>query len=155
MKAVILAGGYGTRLSEATNLIPKPMVEIGGKPILWHIMKTYSHYGINEFIICCGYKGYVIKEWFSNYFLHTSDVTFDSVSIVGKIFSNLDYAPYVEKGTGIYAKDGNGRLVPWVYCVKAGKYKGWHYTEGQRPHPFLEPARDSSKSKVERMLAGE
>ena len=77
MKAVILAGGYGTRLSEATNLIPKPMVEIGGKPILWHIMKTYSHYGINEFIICCGYKGYVIKEWFSNYFLHTSDVTFD------------------------------------------------------------------------------
>ena len=77
MKAVILAGGYGTRLSEATNLIPKPMVEIGGKPILWHIMKTYSHYGINEFIICCGYKGYIIKEWFSNYFLHTSDVTFD------------------------------------------------------------------------------
>lgn len=85
----------------------------------------------------------------------TSDVTFDSVSIVGKIFSNLDYAPYVEKGTGIYAKDGNGRLVPWVYCVKAGKYKGWHFTEGQRPQPFLEPARDSSKSKVERMLAGE
>lgn len=77
MKAVILAGGFGTRLSEATHLIPKPMVEIGGKPILWHIMKTYSHYGINEFIICCGYKGYVIKEWFANYFLHTSDVTFD------------------------------------------------------------------------------
>lgn len=77
MKAVILAGGYGTRLSEATDLIPKPMVEIGGKPILWHIMKTYSHYGINEFIICCGYKGYVIKEFFSNYFLHMSDVTFD------------------------------------------------------------------------------
>lgn len=77
MKAVILAGGYGTRLSEATNLIPKPMVEIGGKPILWHIMKTYSHYGINEFVICCGYKGYVIKEFFANYFLHMSDVTFD------------------------------------------------------------------------------
>lgn len=77
MKAVILAGGFGTRLSEATNLIPKPMVEIGGKPILWHIMKTYSYYGINEFIICCGYKAYVIKEWFANYFLHTSDVTFD------------------------------------------------------------------------------
>lgn len=77
MKAVILAGGLGTRLSEATHLIPKPMVEIGGKPILWHIMKTYSHYGIKEFIICCGYKGYVIKEWFANYFLHTSDVTFD------------------------------------------------------------------------------
>lgn len=77
MKAVILAGGYGTRLSEATNLIPKPMVEIGGKPILWHIMKSYSHYGINEFVICCGYKGYVIKEFFANYFLHMSDVTFD------------------------------------------------------------------------------
>ena len=77
MKAVILAGGLGTRLSEATNLIPKPMVEIGGKPILWHIMKTYSHYGINEFIICCGYKGYVIKEYFANYYLHQSDVTFD------------------------------------------------------------------------------
>ncbi len=77
MKAVILAGGLGTRLSEATHLIPKPMVEIGGKPILWHIMKTYSHYGIKEFIVCCGYKGYIIKEWFANYFLHTSDVTFD------------------------------------------------------------------------------
>lgn len=77
MKAVILAGGFGTRLSEATQLIPKPMVEIGGKPILWHIMKTYSKHGINEFIICCGYKGYVIKEWFANYFLHTSDVTID------------------------------------------------------------------------------
>ena len=77
MKAVILAGGFGTRLSETTHLIPKPMVEIGGKPILWHIMKTYSHYGVKDFIICCGYKGYVIKEWFANYFLHTSDVTFD------------------------------------------------------------------------------
>ncbi len=77
MKAVILAGGFGTRLSEATNLIPKPMVEIGGKPILWHIMKTYAEHGITEFVVCCGYKGYVIKEWFANYFLHTSDVTFD------------------------------------------------------------------------------
>ena len=76
MKAVILAGGLGTRLSEETSLKPKPMVEIGGKPILWHIMKSYSHYGINDFIICCGYKGYVIKEYFSNYFLHMSDVTF-------------------------------------------------------------------------------
>ncbi|MEG2068037.1 MAG: glucose-1-phosphate cytidylyltransferase [Tannerellaceae bacterium] len=75
MKAVILAGGLGTRLSEATNLIPKPMVEIGGKPILWHIMKTYSHYGINDFIICCGYKQYVIKEYFANYFRHNSDMT--------------------------------------------------------------------------------
>jgi glucose-1-phosphate cytidylyltransferase len=77
MKAIILAGGLGTRLSEETVLKPKPMVEIGGKPILWHIMKIYSHYGINEFIICCGYKGYVIKEYFANYFLHQSDVTFD------------------------------------------------------------------------------
>ncbi|MGD1904622.1 MAG: glucose-1-phosphate cytidylyltransferase [Leptolyngbyaceae cyanobacterium] len=77
MKAVILAGGLGTRLSEETHLRPKPMIEIGGKPILWHIMKIYSTYGINEFIICCGYKGYLIKEYFANYFLHTSDVTFD------------------------------------------------------------------------------
>ncbi|HAU69003.1 MAG TPA: glucose-1-phosphate cytidylyltransferase [Gammaproteobacteria bacterium] len=77
MKAVLLAGGLGTRISEETNLKPKPMVEIGGKPILWHIMKMYSAHGINEFIICCGYKGYVIKEYFANYFLHMSDVTFD------------------------------------------------------------------------------
>jgi glucose-1-phosphate cytidylyltransferase len=77
MKAVILAGGLGTRLSEETSVRPKPMVEIGGKPILWHIMKIYASHGINEFIICCGYKGYVIKEYFANYFLHMSDVTFD------------------------------------------------------------------------------
>lgn len=77
MKAVILAGGLGTRLSEETDLKPKPMVEIGGKPILWHIMKIYSANGVNDFIICCGYKGYVIKEYFANYFLHMSDVTFD------------------------------------------------------------------------------
>ncbi|WP_087069395.1 glucose-1-phosphate cytidylyltransferase [Cyanobium sp. NIES-981] len=76
MKAVILAGGLGTRLAEETHLKPKPMVEVGGKPILWHILKTYSHFGIQEFVICCGYKGYVIKEYFANYFLHTSDVTF-------------------------------------------------------------------------------
>ncbi|MBX9597733.1 MAG: glucose-1-phosphate cytidylyltransferase [Burkholderiales bacterium] len=77
MKCVLLAGGLGTRLSEETSVRPKPMVEIGGKPILWHIMKIYSHYGVNEFIICLGYKGYVIKEYFANYFLHMSDVTFD------------------------------------------------------------------------------
>lgn len=76
MKAVILAGGLGTRISEETHLRPKPMVEIGGMPILWHILKIYSFHGINEFIICCGYKGYVIKEYFANYFLHMSDVTF-------------------------------------------------------------------------------
>jgi glucose-1-phosphate cytidylyltransferase len=77
MKAVILAGGLGTRLSEETALKPKPMVEVGGRPILWHIMKSYSSHGIHDFVICCGYKGYVIKEFFANYFLHTSDVTFD------------------------------------------------------------------------------
>ncbi|MFC0118861.1 glucose-1-phosphate cytidylyltransferase [Pseudoalteromonas xiamenensis] len=77
MKAVILAGGYGTRITEETRFKPKPMVEVGGKPILWHIMKLYSFYGINEFIICCGYKGNVIKEYFANYFLYSSDVTFD------------------------------------------------------------------------------
>ncbi|MEZ3136797.1 glucose-1-phosphate cytidylyltransferase [Stutzerimonas kunmingensis] len=77
MKAVILAGGLGTRISEESHLKPKPMIEIGGKPIIWHIMKIYSHYGINDFVICLGYKGYVIKEYFANYFLHMSDVTFD------------------------------------------------------------------------------
>ena len=77
MKVVILAGGLGTRISEETNYKPKPLVEIGGMPILWHIMKIYSEYGLNDFIICCGYKGYLIKEYFSNYFLHMSDVTFD------------------------------------------------------------------------------
>jgi glucose-1-phosphate cytidylyltransferase len=77
MKAVILAGGLGTRISEETSTKPKPMVEIGGKPILWHIMKSYSAHGVNDFVICCGYKGYVIKEYFANYFLHMSDVTFD------------------------------------------------------------------------------
>lgn len=86
MKAVILAGGLGTRLSEETHLKPKPMVEIGGKPILWHIMKIFSAHGVNEFIICAGYKGYMIKEYFANYFLHTSDVSFnmvdDSVEII-------------------------------------------------------------------------
>ena len=77
MKAVILAGGLGTRIAEESDSRPKPMITIGGMPILWHIMKMYSHYGINEFIVCCGYKGYVIKEYFANYFLHMSDVTFD------------------------------------------------------------------------------
>ena len=77
MKAVILAGGLGTRISEETHLKPKPMIEIGGKPILWHIMKMYSAHGVNEFVICCGYRGYLVKEYFANYFLHMSDVTFD------------------------------------------------------------------------------
>jgi glucose-1-phosphate cytidylyltransferase len=80
MKAVILAGGFGTRITEESHVKPKPMIEIGGKPILWHIMKIFSSYGINEFIICCGYKSYVIKEYFANYFLHMADVTFDLAS---------------------------------------------------------------------------
>lgn len=77
MKAVILAGGYGTRISEESHLKPKPMIEIGEKPILWHIIKEYSHYGINEFVICCGYKQHIIKEYFNDYYLHNSDITFD------------------------------------------------------------------------------
>src|SRR5882672_10083386 len=80
MKAVILAGGVGTRLAEETTIRPKPMVEIGGRPILWHILKIYSAHGINDFIICLGYKGYMVKEYFANYFLHMSDVTFDMAS---------------------------------------------------------------------------
>jgi glucose-1-phosphate cytidylyltransferase len=80
VKAVILAGGFGTRISEESHLKPKPMIEIGGRPILWHIMKSYSHYGINDFVICLGYRGYVIKEYFANYFLHMSNVTFDLCS---------------------------------------------------------------------------
>ncbi|PJA33863.1 MAG: glucose-1-phosphate cytidylyltransferase [Zetaproteobacteria bacterium CG_4_9_14_3_um_filter_53_7] len=89
MKAVILAGGLGTRISEETHLKPKPMIEVGGKPILWHIMKTYSAHGINEFIICLGYKGYMIKEYFANYFLHTSDVTFDMNDNSMKVHQNI------------------------------------------------------------------
>jgi len=88
MKAVILAGGLGTRLSEETDIKPKPMVEIGGKPILWHIMKTYSAHGVNDFIICCGYKGYLIKEYFANYFLHMSDVTFSMRDNSMKVHEN-------------------------------------------------------------------
>jgi glucose-1-phosphate cytidylyltransferase len=88
VKAVILAGGLGTRLSEETSVRPKPMVEIGGKPILWHIMKIYSAYGVNEFLVCLGYKGYMIKEYFANYFLHTSDVTFDIPANKMEVHSN-------------------------------------------------------------------
>jgi glucose-1-phosphate cytidylyltransferase len=87
-KAVILAGGLGTRISEESHLRPKPMIEIGGRPILWHILKTYSHYGINDFVICCGYKGYIVKEYFANYFLHMSDVTFDMTKNKMEVHSN-------------------------------------------------------------------
>jgi len=88
MKAVILAGGLGTRISEESHLKPKPMIEIGGKPILWHLMKIYSAHGINDFVICCGYKGYVIKEYFANYFLHNSNITFDLKNNQMKIHDN-------------------------------------------------------------------
>ncbi|MDH5325771.1 MAG: glucose-1-phosphate cytidylyltransferase [Gammaproteobacteria bacterium] len=88
MKAVILAGGLGSRISEETEVKPKPMVEIGGKPILWHIMKIYSTYGINDFIVCLGYKGYVVKEYFANYFLHMSDITFDMVKNKMEVHNN-------------------------------------------------------------------
>ena len=89
MKVVILAGGLGTRISEETGTKPKPMVEIGGKPVLWHIMKMYSAHGINDFVICCGYKGYIIKEYFSNYFLHMSDVTFDMANNTREVRDNF------------------------------------------------------------------
>src|SRR5579859_6627284 len=88
MRAVILAGGLGTRISEESHLKPKPMIEIGGKPIIWHIMKIYSHYGVNDFIVCLGYKGYVMKEYFANYFLHESDVTFDMVNNKMQVHQN-------------------------------------------------------------------
>ena len=88
MKCVILCGGFGTRISEESYIKPKPMIEIGGKPILWHIMKIYSAYGVNDFIICLGYKGYVIKEYFANYFLHMSDVTFDMCNNNMKVHNN-------------------------------------------------------------------
>ena len=89
MKAIILAGGAGTRISEETHLKPKPMIEIGGKPILWHIMKIYSAHGINDFVVCCGYKGYLIKEYFANYFLHTADVTFNMKKNTMQVHQNM------------------------------------------------------------------
>jgi glucose-1-phosphate cytidylyltransferase len=89
MKCVILAGGFGTRLSEETHLKPKPMVEIGGRPILWHIMKIYSAFGVNDFVVCCGYKGYLIKEYFANYALHMSDVTFDMANYTFAVHQRL------------------------------------------------------------------
>jgi glucose-1-phosphate cytidylyltransferase len=110
MKAVILAGGLGTRLSEATSLIPKPMVEIGGKPILWHIMKTYGHYGINDFIICCGYKQYVIKEYFANYFRHNCDMTVDLSDNSVQIHDNKSEKWKVTRiDTGLHTMTG-GRI---------------------------------------------
>ena len=122
MKAVILAGGLGTRLSEETVTKPKPMVEIGGKPILWHIMKTYSHYGINDFIICCGYKGYVVKEYFANYFLHQSDVTFDMKAnkmTIHKDRSEPWTVTLVDTGDNSMTGGRLKRIFPYVKDAKA------------------------------------
>jgi glucose-1-phosphate cytidylyltransferase len=111
MKVVILAGGFGTRLSEETAIKPKPMVEIGDKPILWHIMKIYSHYGFNDFIICLGYKGYLIKEYFANYYLHQSDVTFDLSNNIMKVHQNYSEPWKVTLvDTGLHTMTG-GRLL--------------------------------------------
>jgi glucose-1-phosphate cytidylyltransferase len=105
MKAVILAGGLGTRISEESHLKPKPMIEIGGMPILWHIMKSYSHFGVNDFIICCGYKGFLIKEYFANYFLHMSDVTIDMSNNEMEI-----HKKYVEPWRVTLVNTGEGTL---------------------------------------------
>ena len=117
MKAVILAGGLGTRISEETHLKPKPMIEIGGKPILWHIMKLYSAHGVNDFVICCGYKGYVIKEYFANYFLHMSDVTFDMTS--NQMYVHEQHAePWkvtlVDTGDGTLTGGRLKRVAPYI-----------------------------------------
>ena len=128
MKAVILAGGLGTRLSVETVSKPKPMVEIGGKPILWHIMKTYSHYEINDFIICCGYKGYIIKEYFANYFMHQSDVTFemkDNEMIVHKKRAEPWKVTLVDTGDNSMTGGRLKRILPYlkddkVFCFTYG-----------------------------------
>ena len=110
MKAIILAGGFGSRLSEETTIKPKPLIELGGKPVIWHIMKIYSQYGINEFIICCGYKGYLLKEYFANYFLHMSDITFDMKSNTTKVHQrNAEPWKVTLVDTGIETMTG-GRL---------------------------------------------
>ena len=117
MKVVILAGGLGTRLSEETTVRPKPMVEIGGKPILWHIMKIYSHFGFNEFIICLGFKGYMIKEYFSNYFLHMSDVTFDMRNNTMKVHQqNVEPWQVTLVDTGVDTMTGGRlkRVAPYI-----------------------------------------
>jgi glucose-1-phosphate cytidylyltransferase len=128
MKLVILAGGLGTRISEETSVKPKPMVEIGGRPILWHIMKLYSHYGINDFIICLGYKGYIIKEYFANYFLHMSDVTFDmqrNKMIVHQNFAEPWQVTLVETGESSMTGGRLKRVAPYlegedIFCFTYG-----------------------------------
>lgn len=127
MKAVILAGGMGTRISEESSLRPKPMVEIGGKPILWHIMKTYSHYGIHDFIICLGYKGHIIKEYFANYFLYNSDVTFDMRDNSMKVHQNASEpwrVTLVETGEDTQTGGRLKRVQPYLdgetFCLTYG-----------------------------------
>ncbi|MCC7384162.1 MAG: glucose-1-phosphate cytidylyltransferase [Deltaproteobacteria bacterium] len=127
MKAVILAGGTGTRLSEETVLRPKPMVEIGGRPILWHIMKTYSSHGVNDFVICLGYKGYMIKEYFANYYLHTSNVTFDlrtNSLEVHQTFTEPWRVTLVETGEATHTAGRLRRIEPYVdgqtFCMTYG-----------------------------------
>jgi glucose-1-phosphate cytidylyltransferase len=128
MKAVILAGGRGTRLSEETGTRPKPLVEIGARPILWHIMKVYSHYGVNEFIICCGYKGYLIKEYFANYFLHTADVTFDLAENKMEVHKNQTEpwkVTLVDTGENSMTGGRLGRVRPYIqdeelFCLTYG-----------------------------------
>lgn len=122
MKTVILAGGLGTRISEETQAIPKPMIEIGGKPILWHIMKLYSAHGINDFIICCGYRGYLIKEYFANYFIHMSDITFDLSKNDMKVHSNhVEPWRVTLVDTGEHTLTG-GRLKRVAHYVKDGTF---------------------------------
>ena len=130
MKAVLLAGGLGTRLSEETHLRPKPMIEIGGKPIIWHIMKMYSHYGVNDFVVCCGYKGYLIKEYFSNYFLHQSDVTID-ISKNDVEIHNQSSEPWKITliDTGDYSMTG-GRLKRVKKFVKNEEFFSLTYGDG-------------------------
>jgi glucose-1-phosphate cytidylyltransferase len=128
MKAVILAGGLGTRISEETDQIPKPMIQIGSRPILWHIMKIYSEHGINEFIICCGYKGYVIKEYFANYFLHMSDVTFcmeDNNMVVHRKRAESWTVTLVDTGDTTMTGGRVKRILPYVedeecFCLTYG-----------------------------------
>jgi glucose-1-phosphate cytidylyltransferase len=127
MKVVILAGGYGTRLSEETERIPKPMIQIGGQPILWHIMKIYSHFGLNDFIVCLGYRGHIIKEYFSNYFLHGSDVTFDLTSGAVEVHTRRSEpwrVTLVETGEGTQTGGRLKRVMPYLdgesFCFTYG-----------------------------------
>ena len=130
MKAVILAGGLGTRISEETDLKPKPMVEVGGRPILWHIMKIYSAHGINDFIICCGYRGYIIKEYFANYFLHQSDVTFDMKNNTMQVHQKrVEPWKITLVDTGENTMTG-GRLLQVADYVKNEKYFLFTYGDG-------------------------